>query len=54
MDIAQIRYKEGETDLLDVLTIQQRVTSAESNLIAIKRAVLEQRVNLHLALGGNW
>ncbi len=54
LDIAQIRYKEGETDLLDVLTIQQRVTSAESNLIAIKRAVLEQRVNLHLALGGNW
>ena len=54
LEIAQIRYKEGETGLLDVLTIQQRVTSSESNLIALKRAILEQRINLHLALGGQW
>ncbi len=54
LDIAQIRYNEGETDLLDVLTIQQRLTAAQSNLIALQRAILEQRVNLHLSLGGQW
>ncbi len=53
-DIARLRYAEGESELIDVLTIQQRQASADSNLIAIQRALLEQRVNLYLALGGNW
>lgn len=53
-DIARLRYAEGESELIDVLTIQQRQASAESNLIAIQRALLEQRVNLYLALGGEW
>ncbi len=52
--IAQLRYNEGESDLLDVLTIQQRVFSTESNLVSVQRARLEQRVNLNLALGGSW
>lgn len=52
--IAQLRHVEGETDLLDVLTIQQRVFSADSNLVSIERARLEQWVNLNLALGGSW
>lgn len=50
--VARLRYDEGETDLIDVLTIQQRVFAAESNLASIKRSLLEQRVNLNLALGG--
>ncbi|WP_395375823.1 efflux transporter outer membrane subunit [Marinicella sp. W31] len=54
LNIVQLRYNSGETDLLDVLTVQQRVTSAESNLISLKRNILDQRVNLHLALGGQW
>lgn len=52
--IANLRYKEGETDLLDVLTIQQRVNGAKSNLISVQRLLIEQRVNLYLALGGSW
>lgn len=53
-DIARLRYAEGESELIDVLTIQQRQARADSNLIAIQRALLEQRVNLYLALGGEW
>lgn len=52
--IAKIRYEEGEIALLDLLTMQQRVLSAKSNQLSIKRLNLEQRVNLYLALGGNW
>ena len=52
--IAELRYNEGESELIDVLNIQQRVTQADSNLIAIQRALLEQRINLYLALGGTW
>lgn len=52
--IADLRYREGETDILDVLTIQNRVISNTSNLVSVRRALLEQRVNLFLALGGDW
>jgi len=52
--LARLRYDEGETDLIDVLTIQQRVFSTESNLATVRRLVLDQRVNLSLALGGDW
>ncbi len=52
--IAELRYKEGETELLDTLQIQQQAISAESNLLSIKRLQLEQRINLYLSLGGEW
>jgi len=52
--IAQIRYKEGETSLVDTLSIQQRVFSAQSSLATVERLVLQQRVDLNLALGGAW
>ncbi|MEL7545128.1 MAG: efflux transporter outer membrane subunit [Pseudomonadota bacterium] len=52
--IAQLRYEEGETDLLDVLTIQQRVFTADSNLVNIERSRLDEWVGLNLALGGDW
>jgi len=52
--IASLRYDEGEEDLLSVLTIQQRVISAKSALSSVERLLLEQRVNLNLALGGSW
>lgn len=52
--VARLRYDEGETDLIDVLSIQQRVFATQSNLVSIERQRLEQRVNLNLALGGNW
>lgn len=52
--IARLRYDEGETDLLDVLTIQQRVFSADADLVSIERARLDEWVGLNLALGGDW
>ncbi len=52
--IARLRYEEGEEDLLSVLTIQQRVIRAKSALSSVDRLLLEQRVNLNLALGGSW
>ncbi len=52
--VAQVRYQEGEIPLLDLLALQQRVDSASRSLLAVNRLLLEQRVNLHLALGGSW
>jgi NodT family efflux transporter outer membrane factor (OMF) lipoprotein len=52
--IATLKHNAGETDLLDVLSIQTRVTSAESSLVSIQRNLLDQRVDLHLATGGEW
>ena len=52
--IASLRYEEGEEDLLSVLTIQQRVIRTKSTLSSVNRLLLEQHVNLNLALGGSW
>ena len=52
--IARLRYEEGEEGLLNVLTIQQRGISSRSSLSIAERLLLEQRVNLNLALGGSW
>ncbi|MBV1891867.1 MAG: efflux transporter outer membrane subunit [Gammaproteobacteria bacterium] len=53
-EISQIRYVEGEIDLLDTLTIQREAITAESSLVSIKRAQLDQQIDLYLSLGGNW
>lgn len=52
--IADLRYQEGETELLDKLQIQQQTISAQSKLLSIKRSQLDQRINLYLSLGGSW
>ncbi|MEO0550507.1 MAG: TolC family protein [Pseudomonadota bacterium] len=52
--VVNLRYDEGETDLLDVLTIQQRVLSSEGDLVSVERAQLDQWVGLNLSLGGSW
>lgn len=54
LKIAQLRFDEGESDLLDVLSIQQRLFSSEANQISIERAQLDQVVALNLAMGGDW
>lgn len=54
LEIAQIRYEEGETDLLDVLNIQQRVFNNQGNLVSIERLRLDEWIKLNLALGGSW
>ena len=52
--IADLRFKEGESDLLSVLQIQQRVFGSESNLLSVQRGQLTQYVDVNLALGGDW
>ena len=52
--LADLRYREGETSLLDLLTIQQRELATRSNRSSVQRLLLEQRISLHLALGGSW
>lgn len=52
--ISRLRYDEGETDLLEVLAIQQRLFSSEADLSSLRRARLDSWVHLNLALGGDW
>ncbi|MCH6256306.1 TolC family protein [Puniceicoccaceae bacterium K14] len=52
--LAELLYKEGEVELLDLLSYQGRMISIRSSLASVKRLLLEQRVDLHLALGGDW
>lgn len=52
--IAQLRFEEGETDLLSVLSILQRVLSARTSLLGVHRDQLGQFIDLNLALGGSW
>lgn len=54
LHIADFRYKEGESALLDVLNIQQRVYSADRNLTTAQRNRLDNWIAVNLALGGGW
>ena len=48
---SRFRYELGESDLLNVLSIQQRVASLQAELARTQRARLDQYVALALALG---
>lgn len=50
--IANANFKAGETDLLDLLQIKRSTIAVEIDRIRAQRELLEQRVNLHLSLGG--
>lgn len=52
--IAETRYKAGSISLTDVLVIQRQELQAKSNLLILRDQRLTQRVNLHLALGGDF
>lgn len=52
LQLAEIQYKEGAIDLLDVLTFRQRSFQADRTLLALRRSVVESRIALYLALGG--
>ena len=53
-DLARERYLGGLEDILVVLQSQRRVFSAAGQAIAVRRAILEARVDTHLALGGGF
>ena len=52
--LATLRYQEGETDLLDVLAMHRRTIDAQQALYRVELEQLTERINLHLALGGEF
>jgi outer membrane protein TolC len=53
-EAARADFASGVTDLLNVLSAQNRVVQLRSQLITLRRLRLENRINLHLALGGDF
>ena len=52
--LSRERYQRGITSLLELLDTQRRWQNAERNLLAAQQASWNARINLHLALGGDW
>ncbi len=53
-ELAEDRYRAGLVDLFEVLDTQRRELSARGELISVQARRRTQRVDLHLALGGNF
>ena len=52
--LSQDRYDSGLTNIITVLDSHRRALSAESAFLAVRRARLENRVDLYLSLGGGF
>ena len=52
--LAEERYTSGLEIILTVLTSQAAVFDAESSLATVRRQILDNRIDLHLALGGGF
>lgn len=52
--VADVQFDVGKVDFLNVLQQQGQVISARSSLLNIRDQRLQQRVDLHLALGGDF
>jgi multidrug efflux system outer membrane protein len=53
-DLADDRYARGLTNLIEVLEAQRRAFLSQSQLIGVQHARLDNRVDLYLALGGDF
>ena len=53
-EISQLQYRQGATDLLNVLQAQQTLFSAEDQLAQTILASRQAAVHLYQALGGGW
>ena len=54
VDISTKRYRAGIEPFFNVLETQQRALDARSAFLSTRRARLNNRVDLHLALGGGF
>jgi outer membrane protein, multidrug efflux system len=54
LDLAQFQYQQGAVELLNVLIMQARLVNAQVQLINIRNLRLAERINLHLAIGGDF
>ncbi|HYE33244.1 MAG TPA: TolC family protein, partial [Methylomirabilota bacterium] len=52
--LAEDRYRSGLEDIITLLESQRRSAEAESLALAVRRQRLENRIHLHLALGGGF
>jgi NodT family efflux transporter outer membrane factor (OMF) lipoprotein len=52
--LAEQRYQAGLTDIITVLSAQRTAYNSESQLLGVRRTRLDNRVDLHLALGGGF
>ena len=52
--LAEQRYQAGLTGIVTVLAAQRTAYNSESQLLGIRRTRLDNRVDLHLALGGGF
>ena len=52
--LARDRYERGLAGLLEVFEAERRRRNAEVSLVAARQGVWEARIDLHLALGGDW
>lgn len=52
--LSQERYQRGVDSILSVLETERRRRIAEESLVILKAQIWTTRVNLHLALGGDW
>ncbi|MEO1596495.1 MAG: TolC family protein [Pseudomonadota bacterium] len=52
--LAQLRYENGDISLVDLIEIQRREFSRRSELVTNLRRQLDARIDLFLALGGDW
>jgi NodT family efflux transporter outer membrane factor (OMF) lipoprotein len=53
-NLSKERYKRGVEGILSVLASEQQRRISEEQLIVLKGQIWTTRVNLHLALGGDW
>ncbi|MFM8551119.1 MAG: efflux transporter outer membrane subunit [Nitrospiraceae bacterium] len=54
LELAQVRYREGLVNYLDVLEAERSVLAAETQLVQTERARLTDMITLFKALGGGW
>jgi NodT family efflux transporter outer membrane factor (OMF) lipoprotein len=54
LELARVKYKVGQTELLNVLQIQAGWVGARVGHIDVQNQQLAERINLHLALGGGF
>lgn len=54
LELAELQYREGVSDLLTVLDSQRVLFSAQDQLAAARLARLNAALDLYLALGGGW
>jgi multidrug efflux system outer membrane protein len=52
--LAEDRYSRGLTNLIEVLEAQRRAFDSQSQLLSVRRQRLENRIDLFLALGGDF